>query len=118
VPNLVGVYDNPAGVEPLHVVISEDGLYLVGRGGTNLVRYSELREVDPPRDKEEHGPGVLNLVYRDGRNSTLWIGGRDGKFRDVYPFAHFLARVISVFDVTSEGPGGNAEHERTSRARR
>ena len=106
VPELVGVYDNPDGIQPGRILIADDGLYLLARAKRQVVKYAALESVDAPHDKEEPGPGALLLVYRDGQRSTLIIGGRNGTYRDVYQFAHFLMRVVdSTTKVSGTGVG-------------
>lgn len=107
VPDLVGVYDNPDVIQPGRILIAEDGLYLVARENRQVVKYADLEAVDAPHDKEEPGPGALSLVYRDGQTSTLSIGGRNGTYREVYQFAHFLIRVV---DSTTRASGTGVGH--------
>jgi hypothetical protein len=106
IPGLVGVYNNPDGTEPEHILIVDDGLHLLARAETDIVLYADLEAVDVPHDKNEPGPGALSLVYHDGRRSTLIIGGRDGRYRDVYQFGHFLMRVVDAgTEVSGTGHG-------------
>ncbi len=96
VPELVGVYQNPEGVEPRYIVLSEAGLYM-GPGGQALgaIPWRGIRRVSLPSSKDE-SPLEVVLSLLDGTRHHVAIEGRAGRFQDLWRLGHVISRVVAL----------------------
>jgi hypothetical protein len=91
--DLIGVYENPPGITPRVVVITEEGMYMHGEEGVACLKFHDLLSIRGPDDKT--GSGRIQVAERNGHSSTIRIEGGNGKFRDVYSMVRFLDRVVA-----------------------
>jgi hypothetical protein len=91
--NLIGVYENPPGVIPRVMVITEKGMYMHSDDGTVYLKFDDLLSIRGPDEKT--GDGTIQLAEQGGRSSTIRVEGGNGKFRDVYGMVRFLDRVVA-----------------------
>jgi hypothetical protein len=92
--DVVGVYENPPGIEPGIVVITERGLSFALLNRMTEVSFDALAAVSSPPPNT--GARVLTLTHTDGSTTNLAIAGRRGQFQDIYLFAEFLMGVIRL----------------------
>ena len=91
--DVIGVYENPAGISPQTIVITEKGIYISNRESMTCLEYGNLQTIRGPDAKT--GDGVIQITEHDGRSSIIRVEGRDGKYRDVYSMVRFLDRVAA-----------------------
>lgn len=81
VSDLVGVYTNPVGVEPVRIVFSETAILLEGERPDEIA-VPEIVRLEYPPEKLTSGRLVVHLT--DGRTVPLLVEGRDGNFQDAW----------------------------------
>lgn len=85
----IGIYTFPPESDEC-IVVTSRGLYLVTEDSANFIAYSEIEQVDTPRDKQAR---YLTLCLTNGESKILPIRGGKGRFRDTFEFMRFLMRV-------------------------
>lgn len=91
---LVGVYENPAGVDPKYIVITDQALGCID--ADEQIRWISFDEID-----STHGPreklvdDAITVVLKSGIRTQLRIAGKDGRFQDVLSFVRFFDRVMA-----------------------
>lgn len=91
---IVGIYENPHGVIPREIIITEIGLYLSHENDTQFIPFSALKSIRGPEEKGLSGSMYIEL--EDDTSISLRVEGRDGKHQDVYEMARFLDRVRTM----------------------
>jgi hypothetical protein len=91
--DVIGVYENPAGVTPQAMVITERGMYIRSDEGMICLEFNNLHSIRGPDTKT--GDGAIQIAEQDGRSSIIRVEGGDGKYRDVYSMVRFLDRVAA-----------------------
>lgn len=94
IPDLVGIYENPSGIEPARILLGHDRIYLEGVDGLASIALQDLLDVHVPEDDES--PAVITLDHRDGHQSHVSVEGRDGRYRDVYLVGNVLRRAVWI----------------------
>jgi DNA helicase HerA-like ATPase len=89
---LIGAYKNPNSVQPDTILIAEHGLVAVKSGIAQRIEFSEIESIRSPGAQDDNSD--ISLVLRSGIVVGLPVAGRDGRFRDVFSFVRFLARVL------------------------
>ena len=88
---LIGAYQNP---QPTlrWVVVTSLGLHSIEAGGSRYVPFNSIAQVDASDKADVAGDLVLSLA--SGERIVIPIRGGDGRFKDVFEFKRFLARVL------------------------
>ena len=100
---IIGVYENPSGVEPSHIVIADSAIGCVEASEFHWIQYDHIVRIEGP--KEKLAADRIDVVLRSGETVQLRIAGGEGKFRDVFNFVRFLDRVL--LDNSSSGDPGS-----------
>jgi hypothetical protein len=88
----IGVYRNPPGAEPEEVIITNAALVLRHGDELTQVPFAQMVGIRGP---EKATDGQIQLELRDGAQVDVVVGGRQGKFEDVFGFMRFLKRVTT-----------------------
>ena len=88
----IGVYENPNGVDPTHVVITDQALGCLGTDQERWIRFDEIDSTHGPHNKDVHD--AIAVVMKSGARTQLRIAGGVGRFKDVFSFVRFLDRVV------------------------
>jgi hypothetical protein len=96
----IGVYKNPIPVQPEAILVAEGGLLAIRPSATQQIVFSELASIRGPSAAENTSDICLTL--RSGIVVNLRVGGKDGRFRDVFSFVRFLSRVLEDRDRTAD----------------
>jgi hypothetical protein len=89
---LIGVYENPQGIEPKRVVVTERAIGCIGIGPPRWIRFDDIETTEGPREKLIDN--VVIVVLKSGIRTELRIAGGDDRFKDVFGFVRFLDRVV------------------------
>ena len=87
---VIGVYQNPPGLSPAEIVITDGFMLTSGDAGQTRIPFDEIEGIRAP---DKGSGGCIHLEHKSGEHINLVIGGRQGKFEDVYEFVRFLRRV-------------------------
>ncbi|MDZ4259569.1 MAG: hypothetical protein U0974_09130 [Gemmatimonadales bacterium] len=95
----IGLYENPPGVDPEHVVVTDQALGCVEANQERWLLFDEIASTHGPTDKVLDD--VITVVMKSGIRTPLRIAGGDGRFKDVFSFVRFIDRVMA--DRSSSG---------------
>lgn len=88
---VIGVYQNS---DPLagQIVVTSLGLHVLQNGEVRVVPFESIVQVQGPSTKEQDQDVVLSLS--DTQRVVIRIAGGHDRFKDVFEFRRFLARVL------------------------
>jgi hypothetical protein len=88
---LIGVYRNPPPVRE-SIVVTSAGLYVIGGDASSSVPFNAIARIEGPSSTDDEAD--LAVYTSMGEKVNVPIRGRRGRFRDVFEFQRFLARVL------------------------
>jgi hypothetical protein len=97
---LIGAYRNSQTTVAV-VVVTSLGLHIVDGDGSRYVPFESIARVDGPSDKDDLAPELVVSLAGGGKIGVPIRGGR-GRFKDVFAFQRFLARVMKDQSGTPE----------------
>lgn len=97
---LLGVYFNPPSATVEAIVVSDAGLHLIEKEEVTTIPFVAIRKIKGPPEKME--ASVLNIQLKDGRSQEVPILAGNERFKDVFEFMRFLARVVADQNETDD----------------
>lgn len=92
--SVIGVYENPAGVRPQVLVITDMAVYLHSDEKEKRLAFADVLSVRGPASKD--GDGDILVTETDGQTTLIRVAGHDGENKDVYNMVRFLDRVVAL----------------------
>lgn len=89
---VVGVYENPPGVDPAFVVVTDRALGCAGAGDQRWILFDDIATTHGPAEKLVDD--AITIVLKSGTRTQIRIADGDGRFKDVFSFVRFIDRVI------------------------
>ena len=96
---VIGVYENPPGIEPKRVVITERAIGCLGTSPARWISFDDIETTEGPKEKLIED--TITVVLKSGIRTELRIAGGDDRFKDVFGFVRFIDRVVE-----DRRPGG------------
>ena len=90
--DLVGVYENPEGIEPRQVVVTEAAIGCFDSATSRWILFDHIDTTKGPNDKSVDDS--IRVVLKSGVQTEIRIAGGDGRFKDVFGFVRFINRVL------------------------
>jgi hypothetical protein len=90
--SVIGVYENPPGVDPALVVITESALGCIGSEQARWIKFDDIATTQGP--KEKLTDDTITVVLKSGIETTVRIAGGDDRFKDIFSFVRFIDRVV------------------------
>jgi hypothetical protein len=104
---LIGIYRDPS--TPESIAVTTFGLYMIGSETIRLVPFRTMVRIVGTSSTDDESDLV---VYTSaGETITVPIRGRRERFRDVFEFQRFLARVLED-EKRRHGPSGRVRTDR------
>jgi hypothetical protein len=91
---VIGVYENPPGVEPSTIAITERGLYWASAGANQCVEFASLGAARTSDEKTV--AAEVKMVLLDGSERVIRVEGGEGRYRDAHSMIRFLDRVMDL----------------------
>ena len=90
--DVVGAYENPPGVDPALVVVTDWALGSIGANEHRWILFDDIATTHGPAEKLVDD--VITIVLKSGARAQMRIAGGDDRFKDVYSFVRFIDRVV------------------------
>jgi hypothetical protein len=90
---LIGVYVNSTEGRDALVFVTTRALHILADGEWRRLIYQDVEAIETSSAEEKHLLKVIRAVTGEGVVDVPVTGGR-GRFRDAWPFVHFLRRVV------------------------